>query len=195
MNTKQLAIVSAIVLCVLAVIIVLLVTGGVSPEERSRDAVGDVETGEGGDPAPDTSIADIQSARVTLQDSQIVFQAEMGGRVPRKLEDQTMEWRWEILEQGTTTWVVSATVSVDQPVASLLQHETGFSASTIDDTLPGTISVSGDTITVTLDSADIEGFPSSFGWELTSTLDGDRADPASAVATDTAPDGGPGRVE
>lgn len=192
MNTKQLAIVSAIVLCVLAVIIVLLVTGGVSPEERSRDAVGDVETGEGGDPAPDTSIADIQSARVTLQDSQIVFQAEMGGRVPRKLEDQTMEWRWEILEQGTTTWVVSATVSVDQPVASLLQHETGFSASTIDDTLRGGVDSTGNTIFVRINGAEIKGFPTEFTWRLKTTLDGNRADPASALITDEAPGSGLG---
>lgn len=192
MNTKQLAVVSAIVLCVLAVIIVLLVTGGVSPEERSRDAVGDVETSEGGDPAPDTSIADIQSARVALQDGQIVFQAEMGERVPRKLRDQTMEWRWEILEQGTATWVVSATVSVDQPVASLLQHETGFAASTIDDTLRGGVDSAGNTIFVRINESEIEGFPSEFTWRLKTTLDGNRADPASALITDEAPGSGLG---
>lgn len=192
MNTKQLAVVSAIVACVLAVIIVLLVTGGVSPAERARDAIGDVETGEGADPAPDSSIADIQSARVTLQDSQIVFQAEMGGRVPRELEDQTMEWRWEIVESGTTTWVVSATVSVGRPVASVLEHETGFSASTIDDTLRGGVDSTGNTIFVRINQAEIEGFPNEFAWRLKTTLDGNRADPGSALITDEAPGSGLG---
>ena len=192
MNTKQLAIVSAIVFCVLAVIIVLLVTGGVSPAERARDAVGDVEVGEGPAAATETSLADIQLARVTLQDSQVVFQAEMGGRVPRSLKDQTMEWRWELLENGTSTWIVSANVSVGQPVASITAQQRNFAASTIDDTLRGSVDHTGNTIFVRINAAEIEGFPTRFSWRLKTTLDGDRADPGSALVTDEAPESGLG---
>lgn len=192
MNTKQLAIVSAIVFCVLAVIVALLVTGGVSPAERSGDPVGDVETGEGIDAAAETSLADIRLARVSPQEGQIVFRAEMGGRVPRRLQDQTMEWRWEILENGTPTWIVSANLSVGEPVASVLAHRTGFSASTIDDTLAGSVGRAGNTILVRLNAADIEAFPAEFTWRLKTTLDGNRADPGSALVTDEAPESGLG---
>ncbi|HJR44401.1 MAG TPA: hypothetical protein VJ927_02230 [Actinomycetota bacterium] len=192
MNTKQLAIVSAIVGCVLAVIIVLLATGGVSPAERSSDPVGDVEVAQGSDPAPETTLADIRSARVRSQNGQIVFQAEMEDVVPRSLEDQTMEWRWEILEGGTSTWIVSANVSVGRPVASVTAQQQNFAASTIDDTLRGSVDHEGNTIFVRLDATQIQGFPTAFAWRLKTTLDGNRADPASALATDEAPGSGLG---
>jgi hypothetical protein len=61
--------------------------------------------------------------------------------------------------------------------------------------MPGSVAIDGDTLTVTLTPADIKAFPEAFNWVLTTTLDADLADPTSAVATDTAPDSGPGSVE
>lgn len=192
MNTKQLAIVSAVVFVVLGVIIVLLVTGGVSPAERSRDATGDVEVGQGEDPAPDPTLADIRVTRVDLDGDQIVFEAEMDAEIPKALKDQTMEWRWEIRENGTYTWLVSANISVENPIGSVTHQQSNYGASTIDNTLPGSIDYDGNTIFVRLDHTQIPDFPDQFSWRLETTLDGNRADPASALTTDLAPESGLG---
>ena len=192
MNAKQLAIVSAIVGVVLIAIIVLLVTGGGPAGQEAEDASGDVVVGEG-EGAPElTALADIQEASVYEEASQIVFEAEMGTAIPKTIKDGTMEWRWEVSEGGTLTWLVTANVSVKKPVASVTAQQTGYGSSTIDGLLPGRIDYDGSTITVRLTQPEIPKFPTRFTWNLKTTLDGDRADPASATASDTAPESGLG---
>ncbi|MFP5351054.1 MAG: hypothetical protein ACLGIB_00625 [Actinomycetota bacterium] len=190
MNAKQLAVVSAIVGLVLAAIVVLLVTGGAPAEQQAKDASGDVVVGEGNTAPALTALADIQEARVFEEASQIVFQATMGAPIPKSLKGQSMEWRWEVSEGGTLTWLVTANVSVDKPVASVTAQQSGYGSSTIDGLLPGRIDYEGNTITVRLTQPEIPDFPGRFTWNLKATLDGDRADPASATATDTAPESG-----
>ena len=193
MNNKQLAIVAAGVAAVLAVIIVLLVTGGAPTEQLAEDTAGDVSLSEGPAPPPDQSLADIRSARVYLAASQVVFEAKMAGPIPETLKNQTLSWRWELLEGGTETWIVSASVSVDQPIASVLSTQTGYGASTNDETLPGGVDWTDNTIFIRLNAPEIKDFPGEFTWSLETSLDGNRGNARSAVATDTAPESGLGQ--
>lgn len=192
MNRNQLAITSAVVAAVVALIVVLLATGHPPPGEEARDPAGDAVVGEG-DPAPtETSLVDITEAKVHEVASQIVFEATMDGTIPRRLKGQTMEWRWELSEEGAHTWTVTASINVGQPVASVLEQQRGYSASTVDDTLAGGIDYTGNTLFVRLNRPEIPNFPDRFTWHLKTTLDADRRDPASATATDEAPASGLG---
>lgn len=192
MNNRQLAVVAGVVAVVLAVIIVLLVTGGPPAEELAKDSEGDVTLSEGPAAPADQTPADVRSARVYLEASQIVFEAEMAAPILETLKNQTMSWRWEILEGGTETWIVSANISVGAPVASVLGTQSGYGASTNDDTLPGGIDSTGNRLYIRLNAPEIDGFPSQFTWRLTTSLDGDRGNAKSAVASDTAPESGLG---
>lgn len=193
MNNRQLAVVATVVAAVLAVIIVLLVTGGPPVEELAKDPSGDVTLSDGPAAPPDRSLADVRSAQVYLKASQIVFEAEMAAPIPRSLKNETMSWRWEILEGGSETWIVSANISVKEPIASILGTQSGYGASTNDETLPGGIDSTGNRLFVRLNPTEIDGFPSEFTWRLTTSLDGDRGDAGSAVASDSAPESGLGQ--
>ena len=192
MNAKQLGIVAAIVGVVLIAIIVLLVTGGAPAGQESQDSSGDVVVSDGQAPPGQTDLADIREATVYEEASQIVFEAKMGAAIPKNLKDQTMEWRWEVSEGGTLTWLVTANISVGKPVASVTAQQSDYGSSTIDGLLPGRIDYDGNTITVRLTQPEIPKFPTRFTWNLKTTLDGDRADAASATASDTAPESGLG---
>lgn len=193
MNNKQLAVVASVVVAVLAVIIVLLVTGGPPAGESAKDEAGDVTVSEGPAPPGEHSLADVRSAQVYLEASQIVFEAEMAVPIPTSLKNGMMTWRWEILEDGAETWIVSANVSVGTPIASVLGTRSGYGASTNDKTLPGSIDSTGNRLFIRINPPEIDGFPSRFTWRLTTSLDGDRRDVESAVATDTAPQSGLGQ--
>ncbi|MDP9069363.1 MAG: hypothetical protein M3N53_13600 [Actinomycetota bacterium] len=193
MTPRQLGVTAVVVALVLAGIVALLVTGGPPPGEQAKDPTGDVEIGDGGDAPGDAALADITSARVYLNASQVVFEAEMAAPIPRSLRGQAMTWRWEVLEAGIPAWIVSANVSVDDPTANVLEQGDGrYAASTIDQTLPGGVDYNGNTISVRLNAPQIKGFPGQFTWRLTTTLDANRRDPASATATDSAPHSGLG---
>lgn len=187
MTPKQLAVAFAIVAIVIGGLVVLLVTGGPPPGEEGKDAAGDVEVEEGPDAPRDTALADIERARVYLHASQIVFEAQMSAPIPRSLKGQTMEWRWEILEGGEETWLVSAHISVGDPVAALTAQQSNYASSTIDGKLPGGIDYRGNTLFVRLNASQVKKFPGRFKWRLTTTLDANRADPGSAIAKDVAP--------
>lgn len=193
MNNKQLAIVALGVAAVLAVIIVLLVTGGPPSEDLAQDQAGDVTVSEGPAPPKEHSLADVRLARVYPEDGWVVFEAEMPVDIPKSLKNETLSWRWEILEGGTETWLVSASISVGSPIARVLSTQTGYGASTNDDTLPGEIERSGKTLFVRLQAGEIKDFPKGFTWRLETSLDGDRRDAKSAVAADTAPESGLGQ--
>lgn len=177
-----------------AVLIVIVLAGGGDPQATGGDRGSDVTLGEGNNPPGEAAFADITEASVTKSDGDVVFEVRMARDLSAKAPKDVLSFRWDLTENGEDSWIVSAEI-VRRPVASLQSLGTSFGASTIDGTLPGTISVTGDKVTVTIQAADVEGFPASFGWKLTTTLDGDRADPSSAVVTDTAPDNGPGKVE
>lgn len=192
MSPRQLAIVSFLVAVVVGGLVVLLVTAEPPPGEESRDPAGDVDVGDGANPPQETDLADIRRARVYEKASQVVFEAQMGATIPGSIEGHTMEWRWEVFEEGTKTWLVSAHVSVGDPVAALTAQQTDHASSTIDGSFPGGLDHTGNTMFVRLNMSSVKRFPRDFTWRLITTLDADRQDPQSAVATDTAPAGGRG---
>lgn len=192
MTPKQLGAAFAIVALIIGGLVVLLVTGGSPPGEEAKDPAGDVEVEDGPDAPNDAALADVERARVYLRASQIVFEAKMAAPIPGSLEGETMEWRWEIFEGGTETWLVSAHISVGDPVAALTAQQSNYASSTIDGKLPGGIDYSGNTLFVRLNPPEVKKFPDKFTWRLTTTLDANRGDPDSAVATDTAPASGLG---
>ena len=187
MNRKQLLIVSIIVAIVLAVIIVLLVTGGATPVDSTEDASGDVVVSEGENPPEDVELADIVDASVAEEGGQIVLEATMAAAIPEDLGSLGMDWKWEIFEGGAVEWIVSANLDVGQN-ATVFNPESGNTFSTIDDRLPGELTIEGSTIRVALDPGEIEGFPSDFTWKLTTKLDGAKGEAGSATADDFAPD-------
>ena len=189
MNRKQLLIVFIIVAIVLAAIIVLLVTGGATPEGSTEDASGDVVVSEGDSPPEDVELADIVDAQVTEEGDQIVFEATMATEVPDDLGTNGMDWKWEVFEGGAVTWIVSANLDVGEN-ATVFSPESGTTFSTIDDGLPGELSIEGPTIRLALETAEIEGFPTDFTWKLTTKLDGAKGEAGSATADDFAPDRG-----
>lgn len=192
MNNKQLAIVAGVVAVILAVIIVLLVTGGPPEEELAQDGIGDVVLSDGPAPPKDQSLADVRSARVYFEASQIVFEAEMASPIPKSVKG-SMSWRWEILEGGSETWIVSANLTLGPTATVIQQGGEQYGAGTIDDTLPGGIDVTGNRLFVRLNGPEIKDFPTVFTWRLETSLDGDRGDVSSAVASDTAPQSGLGQ--
>lgn len=181
------AIVGAIVL-----VVVVLNVGG--PDGGPGDERDDVSVAQGENPPSDESVADIEQAVVRRNGDQIVFEVVMTDDIPKQVPDGSLEFRWDLSESGEKTWLVTANLS-RQLTAAVISHDTGYGSSTIDDTMPGRVKADGKTLTLTLRSDGIRAFPSSFEWILTTTLDADLADPGSAVATDTAPNGGPGTLE
>ena len=176
------------VLAAVAVSVVLLITGG-ADTHSVQDPAGDVTFTEGEGAPRDDALADIVKASVRRVGDGLVFEVEMNDAVPNKLAKQAMGWRWEVYEGGQMTWLLSANVDLG-PNVSVVATQTNYSASTVDDTLPGSISVDGSNITVELDASGIEGFPLEFDWLLKTMLDGNRSEATSALAEDRAPDAG-----
>lgn len=177
-----------------AIVIVVIILNSGGPTGGPDDPSDDVAVGGGEGPPEDATLADIARAEVRRDGDRIVFEATMTKEVPEKVPGGSLEFRWDISEDGDETWIVTANVS-SQLSAAVISQNTGYGSSTIDDTMPGSVAVEGATVTVTLRSGRIDAFPPSFDWMLKTTLDGDFADPASAVATDSAPDSGPGTLE
>ena len=174
----------------IVLIAVILVTGGGGASQK--DAEGDpvVE----GDGAPsDVGPVDIAAASVALEGNAVVFVAEMVQDLDDRDSGQ-LEFRWDVSEAGADTWIVSASLDGSED-ASLISHESAYGSSTIDGTMPGSLSVEGNRLAIRVRAGDVPGFPQSFEWRLTATLDADPRDPASGVARDTAPEGGVGKVE
>jgi hypothetical protein len=177
------------------VAIVLVLATGNPPVTGASDAGGDVVVGEGDAPPSDTTLADISEAKVFKEDDgHVVFEVTLGADIPKKIPKGRFELRWDVTENGTATWTVSANLDTG-PTAAVQGLSSNFGASTIDGTLPGDIVVSGNMLTVTIYANELKDFPTAFKWRVMSSLDADRADPASAIATDTAPDSGEGTVD
>lgn len=189
MDRKRLFVIFAVVGAAIASIVVLLVTGEAEPVRTFEDPAGDAQV-EAGDNAPaDTTLADIRSAEVRSDGDEIVFEAKLGGEIPNRLPDAAFNLRWEVYEEGDSTFLVTANLDVG-PNASILGEQNGYGASTLDEGLPGSLEVTGDTIAIRLRAGEVPDFPQEFGWVLLTSLDGDQGDPQSARAEDRAPDSG-----
>ena len=176
------------------IVVVLILNTGGPTTDGPEDPGSDVAVDEGDAPPEDAGLADIRRAEVRRDGSDLVFEVRLSQELPKRIPKGSLEFRWDISENGDETWIVSANISSLLTAALTSQH-TSYGSSTIDDTMPGTVAVDGDTLTVTFTPTDVKTFPNAFNWILTTTLDADLVDPTSAVATDTAPDSGPGSVE
>lgn len=183
------------IVALIVIIVVVLATGGGPSGAGREDALGDVEVDAGPAAPADATPADIAAASVTAEGNELVFVAEMATDIPEQIPDGSLEFRWDIVEGGDDTWIVSAAVGGGRPTAALTSPDSGYGSSTIDDTMPGTIEVDGSTLTVRFDRTKVEGFPGEFEWRLATTLDAKRTDPQSGVARDRAPDSGNGKVD
>ena len=186
---KSVLIVAAVVIAIVGLFAWLLSSGRTTVTARRNDPKSDVIIGKGSNRPRNVQIADIRNVTVRNEDGIVTLEAVMGKPLALRLPQESGVWRWEIYEDGTMTWIVSATVDVG-PNASIIATQKDFSATTINDSLPGDVKIAGNKITVTLESGELKGFPQRFETVLKTTLDANRSKASSAVAEDRAPDGG-----
>lgn len=188
---RSLLVLGVIVLVVVAA--VWLLSGAGDSGGSTTDAKGDVEVTKGSKPPSDNKLADLTEGSIVLDGDSAVFEATVDQNVPDALDGEAIAFRWEITENGQVTWIVSASVDVER-TASVVATQVDYRSTTIDDSLPGDLVVEDGTVTVTLETGGLEGFPSAFDWTLQTELDGDRTRSPSAVATDSIPNEGSLRV-
>ncbi|HEV2756784.1 MAG TPA: hypothetical protein VG318_13525 [Actinomycetota bacterium] len=189
MDRRRLAVVAAVVAAAVAAIVVLLLTGEAEPVRTFEDRPGDAMFDEGENPPTDTTLADIRSAEVRAEGGEVVFDAQLAGPIPNELPDGTLDLRWEIYEGGDSTFLITANLDVG-PVATVIGERNDYGANTLDETLPGTLTIVEDRLTIRLDTGEIPDFPQEFAWLLHTSLDADQGDAQSARAEDRAPDDG-----
>jgi hypothetical protein len=198
-NTRV-AIGIGVLLALVAGIVILLASGGPVDSgdngsvAESGEPTGDVVVGEGNEPPGETALADIVEAEVRRRGSGLLFRARMADRIPPRVKGGGMSWRWDIYEAGVGTWILSSNLDIG-PVTSLTSTQSNYGSSTFDDSFPGTMTVEGHQLKITLRAKDVEDWPDDFEWVLGTQLDGSQGNPRSALATDTFPDEGRGTVE
>ncbi|MGH2747191.1 MAG: hypothetical protein ACRDKB_04645 [Actinomycetota bacterium] len=187
---KLIAIVGALV--VVAVLAVMLLSS--NPGE-SRDERGDVRLieGSGGrDRHPSgelaASTADIVSADIVSADGELVFETALGADLPIRLHPAALELRWELSGDDGSRWTLSAVLSRDLEVA--LVSDSGYGTGTVDDSLPGHVSVSENTIAIGLRVEEVPSFPRGFQWRLSSLLRAFADEPDPPRVEDQMPDEG-----
>lgn len=181
------------IVAIIAALVLVLAVGG--PDETgTADPISDVAIGKGTGHPGDTALAEITDVSVRKDGAtDLVFEVTIAKEFPAEIPNGSLDFRWDVIENGGDTWMVTANINTG-PTAAVTALKSQFGASTIDGTLKGTINVNGNKLTVRFDRTSIEGFPESFAWRLRSTLDGDRTDPGSATASDSAPDSGQGQL-
>ena len=179
----------AVVAAAVIAIVVLLVTGEAVPVRTFDDPAGDTAFDDGQDPPDDTTLADIISAEVRSEGDEIVFEAKLGAPIPDEVPEGSLGLRWEVYEQGDSTFLITANLDVG-PNASIIGEKNNYGATTLEEDMPGSLSVDGDKFTIRLEAGEIPDFPDKFAWLLLTSLDGDRGDPQSGRAEDRAPDQG-----
>lgn len=190
----RVAIALGVLLAVIVGTVILLNSGAPEAPSAFEDERDDVEVAEGPEPPSETELADIVDADVRRSGSSLVFRAQMSTDIPQRVKGGGMTWRWDIYEGETGTWILSANLDVG-PAAFLTSTQSGYGSGTFDDSLPGKLSLEGDTITITLRPDEVEDWPDDFQWTLGTTLDGAQGNPRSALATDTSPNSGRGELE
>lgn len=192
MDRKRLYVVLGVVLVAVAAVVVLLATGSPEPVETFSDPGGDARVGEGEGGPNDTTLADIETAEVREEDGEIVFEVSLGATVPDELPDGGFGLRWEVHEAGDSTFLITMNLDVG-PNAYIVGEPTTYGASTIDETFPGSLEVTGETIAIRLDPDEVPKFPDEFAWVVKTSLDANKGDADSARAEDQAPDSGLGQ--
>lgn len=184
---------AAAIAAVLAIAaIAVVVSGG---EEPANDPIGDVRLVEGKQPRAGeslpipTSVADISEAAVSSQGSTVLFEVTAAADIPGEFERSSLEFRFEISESARPTWIVTGSVNVSA-TAALVSQTSDYTATTIDDSFPGEVEISGRTLTIAVDPSQIDDFPEEFEWVLTSNLIAFRDVTGSTRAEDRLPDEG-----
>lgn len=139
------------------------------------------------------SIADVTRAEVRRDLEAVVFSARTAATVPQPLKISALQFRWDIEPDAGPTWTITATV--EKTTEATVYSSAGFGVGTIDQTLPGTVTVDEDTIEVRVDVKEIPHFPNEFDWSLTTTLRAFREAPDSPRVEDRYPDDGTERFE
>jgi hypothetical protein len=191
-NRARSAIVLVIIVALGAGVAWLLSSGG-GASGTSGDPKGDVIVSKGPKPPKGNGVVDLRHGEIVVEGGTATFEARVAAAVPEAVEEEAITYRWELIEDGQVTWIVSANVDVGR-TASVLATQRDYRSSTIDDSLPGELVIQDETVFLTLETEALEGFPGSFDWTLQTELDGDRATSPSAVATDKIPDKGSLRV-
>lgn len=104
------------------------------------------------------SIADIVSADIVFTNGELMFEAALGADLPVRLLPAALELRWELSGDDGSRWTVSAVLSRDLQVA-LVSHS-GYGTGTVDDSLPGDVGVSENTIAIGLRVEEVPSLPS-----------------------------------
>lgn len=177
------------IIIVLGAGVVWLLSGGGGTSGSSNDRRGDVFVAKGPKPPTRTSLADLRTGSVSLEGGSAIFEATVDASIPQSLKEGAMTFRWEIKEGDRVTWIVTANVDVER-TAAVAATQRDYQSSTIDQSLPGEMAVEDKTVSVTLETGDLEGFPNAFDWTLRTELDGDRTVAPSALATDSIPNEG-----
>ncbi len=190
---RSIAIAASAVIALVLIAITILAGGGDETARVVNDVTGDVRVERGPKAPGDLARADIGRALITSGEDGIELEVEMATSIPSKLATESLEWRWEIYEDDALTWIVVGNVN-EGPSASLVATQSDYSASTLDGSFPGRITVNDRTVLIRLDADGIDGFPSAFEWFVTTSLDGDRLATGSAEAADRAPRRGRARL-
>lgn len=142
-------------------------------------------------PAPSASetLADIVRASVGRDGSTLLFRATVASPIPPELDESSLEFRFDLSEEDRPAWTVAAAVA-EGATASLVSQTSAYGSSTIDGTMPGSVSVAGDTITIALQVSRVEAFPDDFDWVLATSLVGTGGSAGSVRFEDRYPDGG-----
>ncbi len=186
MNRRQLAIAFGAVVLVLAGIVVLLATGGAEPVTRFAEDPPEAG-GKAARGTPDPAdVADIDFAEVRAEGDQIVFEARLGMKIPKRIKPGSLDLRWEVYEEGENTWLVTANLDVG-PNASVVGLVNDFGGSTVLDSFPGDHEVNGDTWIIRIDPTELPDFPEEFSWRLETTYDRIAGAANTAVVKDQAP--------
>ena len=197
---RRVAVVLGLVLALIAGVVILLASsegpgGSDAPEaESTEEARDDVVVAEGPEPPSESGLADVVEASVRRSGPRIVFRARMADRIPARVKGGGLSWRWDIYEGATGTWILSSNLDIG-PTTSLTSTQSNYGSSTFDKTLPGEMLIAGHTLTVILRPEELDDWPDDFEWVLGTMLDGAQGNPRSALATDTVPDEGRGRLE
>lgn len=192
-RVSRVFIVLAVITLLIGAAVLLLVTGGdEAPSETARDLTylqGSAPRSAPGEAQLAASIADLVSAEVVAEGARtLVFTAEVAAPAPETLRRSALDFRWEVRGDDRSVWTL--TISIDRDAQVALFSDGGYGSGTIDDTLPGQLTVEGTRVEVRLDVARVEDFPSTFEWNLATTLRAFRGEPDSPRVEDRFPDEG-----
>lgn len=176
---------------VTGVVVVLLVTGG---QNAPPEIAGDLIYLEGKarprrqQGALVASIADVTHAEVRRDADSVVFAAQTAAGLPQPLKISALQFRWDLTTKEGLMWTVTA--MVQKTTEATVFSSQAFGVATVDETLPGSVTVHDNTIEVRVDVTQIPDFPTAFEWSLTTTLRAFRHEVDSPRVEDRYPDDG-----